>query len=429
MLGTPLMPWQQYVADVGCEIDPITKLPVYRGVVISVPRQSGKTTVVLAWEIDRCLQWPAPQRVAYSAQTGWDARRKLIDDQVPIIEKSELKPLLGRVLRGAGSESVRWTNGSRIDIVASAKGAGHGRTLHLGVVDELFDDQDDRREQSMLPAMATVKSAQLLVTSTMGDETSLPLKRKVAAGRAAVERGDTSGLAYFEWSAPEDADIDSPEVWAACMPALGRTIDLAVVEHARRSMSEGEFRRAFLNQFYSAEERVIPEELWLAVQSEMSQPDPVAAFGVDAAPDLSWAAIVAADSKGVAELVAYEPGTAWVQSKLEELIGKHGGIVAIDSTGPLGFMVDRLRVPVDKFNSQQLAHACNELWDRIVDHRVSIRQANAFDMAAKHADKRVVGDKWLWQRSVDVDVSPLVALTLALSTAHTGYGEVGVMFV
>ena len=174
---------------------------------------------------------------------------------------------------------------------------------------------------------------------------------------------------------------------------------------------------------------MIPEALWLAVQSEKSKPDPVAAFGIDAAPDLSWAAIVAADSSGRAELVDYKRGTAWLAARLDELVQRHGGVVALESSGPIGFLADRLTVPIDAFNTQQLAHACNELLDRIVDHRVSIRQSGAFDTAAKFAGKRRLVDRWLWQRSSEVDVSPLVALTMALATAQTGYGEVGVMWL
>ncbi len=429
MLGTPFMPWQRQVADVGCEIDPVTRRPVYRTVVLTVPRQSGKTTLMLCWECDRCLQWPAPQRVSYTAQTGNDAKNKLLNDQVPILKESRLWPAVRQVYQAAGNESIRFQNGSRIDLQATKVDSGHGRTVDLGVIDELFADHDDRREGAMTPAMATKINAQILITSTAGDHRSVPLKRKVAEGRAAVERGDTDGVAYFEWSADDDDDIDDPAVWAKCMPALGHTIDLSVVRHARKTHTEGEFRRAFLNQWHSSEERVIAAELWDAVQSEKSKPDPVAAFGVDAAPDLSWAAIVAADSSGKAELVDYKPGTGWLEARLDELIGSHGGIVALDAGGPVGFLVGRLHVPVSKFTGQQVAHACNDLLDRVAEKRVSIRQSGAFDTAARFADKKELGDKWVWQRSNDVDVSPLVALTLALSTASTGYGEVGVMFI
>ena len=46
----------------------------------------------------------------------------------------------------------------------------------------------------------------------------------MAAGRAQVEGGGDRGMAYFEWSAPDDADPADPRTWRDCMPALGHTI-------------------------------------------------------------------------------------------------------------------------------------------------------------------------------------------------------------
>jgi hypothetical protein len=40
-LGTPLMPWQRYVADVGGEVDHRGRF-VYPLVIVTVPRQSGR---------------------------------------------------------------------------------------------------------------------------------------------------------------------------------------------------------------------------------------------------------------------------------------------------------------------------------------------------------------------------------------------------
>src|SRR5262245_51041578 len=77
-LGQPFMPWQAEAAMIGCEIDPVTGGPAYREVIITVPRQSGKTTLYLAWQIDRCTspRWAQPQRSAFTAQSGKDARDK-----------------------------------------------------------------------------------------------------------------------------------------------------------------------------------------------------------------------------------------------------------------------------------------------------------------------------------------------------------------
>jgi phage terminase large subunit-like protein len=237
------MPWQQLVADVALELN-ADGSPVYREVNVVVPRQCGKTSLMLSLELHRALLWGTPQTIGYTAQTGWDARRKLIDDQVPLLENSPLSASVKRIYRGAGMEAVHFVNGSRIDVMASNATAGHGRILNQAIIDEAFSDQDDRREGALLPAMATKRDAQLFVISTAGTQESLYLKRKVETGRAIVEANLNTGVAYFEWSASEEADIDDPGTYWRTIPALGHTIDERVITHARRTMTEGDFRRA-----------------------------------------------------------------------------------------------------------------------------------------------------------------------------------------
>jgi phage terminase large subunit-like protein len=267
------MPWQQLVADVGMEIDPATGLLAYREVVFTIMRQSGKSTLILTFEVDRCVAWDLPQRVGYTAQTGWDARKKLLDDQVPVLNRSRLRPAIQQVYRAAGMESVLWTSGSRIDVFASNVSAGHGRTLDLGVIDEAFDDEDERREQALLPAMATRADAQLLVTSTAGTSRSAYLRRKVEAGRHAAQLDAGSGIAYFEWSVPAGGDIDDPETWWRYMPALGWTIQPEVVAHARQTMSDSEFRRGFCNQWIENSDTWLPPGAWDACELRRAVPD------------------------------------------------------------------------------------------------------------------------------------------------------------
>lgn len=263
-LGVPLMPWQRLVADVAGEYDEATGLPAYREVIVTVPRQSGKTTLELVTMVDRALMWDIPRRIAYTAQTGLDARQKVINDFEPALRRSPLRVAMSRVLRGAAETAIEFANGSRIEVLNSGEEAGHGRTLDLGIVDEAFADEDDRREQAIVPAMTTRPDAQVYVYSTQGTPRSTFFNRKVATGRAVAEAGITEGIAYFEWSAADDADPADPSVWAGCMPALGHTIDLATVEHARLSMSDGDFRRAYLNQMREHEARWLPLGAWEA---------------------------------------------------------------------------------------------------------------------------------------------------------------------
>lgn len=257
-----MMPWQRMVADVASEYDPMTGIPCYREITVTVPRQSGKTTEELTFQVDRGLLWGRPQRMAYTAQTGQDARMKVNNDFLPVLRRSPFNAAIARVLRGAAETAIEFRNGSRLEVLASAEEAGHGRTLDQATIDEAFADEDDRREQGILPAMATRADAQLFVFSTMGTGRSAYLNRKVAAGRAAVEAGTTVGIAYFEWSAEDDADPDDPATWWATMPALGHTITEATVRHARLTMTDGEFRRAYLNQQREHDDRWLPPGAW-----------------------------------------------------------------------------------------------------------------------------------------------------------------------
>lgn len=258
------MPWQRMVADVAGEYDERTGLPAYREVVVTVPRQSGKSTLILVTMLDCALMWGGPRRIAYTAQTGLDARQKVINDFLPVLERTSFRLTLDRMLRGAAETAIEFRSGSRLEVLATAEDSGHGRTLDMGIIDEAFADEDDRREQALVPAMTTRADAQLHVHSTMGTPRSVLLNRKVQVGRAVAEAGITSGIAYFEWSAPDDADPADPATWYRCMPALGHTITESTVQHARATMTDGEFRRAYLNQTREHDARWLPDGAWAA---------------------------------------------------------------------------------------------------------------------------------------------------------------------
>lgn len=81
------MPWQQYVADVSHEVDPLTGLLWYREVIIEIPRQSGKTTLGLTVRVHRATgPFGGPQMLLYTAQTRNDARQKWEDEHLPLLQ-------------------------------------------------------------------------------------------------------------------------------------------------------------------------------------------------------------------------------------------------------------------------------------------------------------------------------------------------------
>src|SRR6266704_2030704 len=222
-LGQPFMPWQRDAAMVGCEIDGRTGLPAYRKVLITVPRQQGKTTLYLSWQISRCLspRWAQPQRSAFTAQSGKDARDKWMDELFPLISRSRaLKPLVSRIYEGMGNEYIKFTNGSLIRLLSTSASSGHSKTLHQAVLDEIWHDADSRREQGLGPSMLTIADAQTLMCSTAGTAASVVLDRAMKLGRAAAEADSGHGTAYVEYSAPDGWDPDDEESYFSFMPAL-----------------------------------------------------------------------------------------------------------------------------------------------------------------------------------------------------------------
>lgn len=428
-LGTPLMPWQRYVVDVALEIDPETGRLAYREVVLTVPRQSGKTTLLLSVMTHRALGFGPPhglkQNILYAAQTRNDSRKKFEDEHVEALKAARALRKLFRVRMTNGNEAVLWKNGSRHGITSTTEKAGHGQTLDLGVLDEAFSQVDNRVEQALKPAMITRANAQFWVTSTAGTANSLYLLSKVEAGRARVEAGIDRGAAYFEWSADPEADLSDPELWPTFMPALGLTAPIEAVADEQRSMDAAEFRRAFGNIADTEapdEWQVIKKAAWTPLADEDSQIDGPLALAVDVPPDRSYTAIATAGRTAPGrlhvEVIEHRRGTSWVVERVKELVEKWRPVaVVIDAAGPAGTLIaalEKAKIEILKPTAREAGLACGEFFDAVDTADVVHLDQPMLNAALAGAEKRHLGDAWAWARkNVAVDISPLVAVTNA----------------
>jgi hypothetical protein len=202
-LGTPFMPWQRQVADVALEIDPRTGRLAYREVVVTTPREQGKTRLELAVLVHRARTWPG-SRMLYAAQDRIHARAKWGDDHLAALQRSrfagELRPRFQR-----GDEAIRWHNGSWHGITAPGEKAGHSDVLDVAVVDEVWA-LEAGLEHGLSLTMVTRPQPQLWVVSTAGTLRSAYLRGKVERGREGALHNIKGSTAYFEWGAPEGTD-------------------------------------------------------------------------------------------------------------------------------------------------------------------------------------------------------------------------------
>jgi len=332
------------------------------------------------------------------------------------------------VRRTNGSEAIKWTNKSLWSLMATTEKSGHGATIDLAVLDEAFAQVDNRVEQAVKPAMMTRSEPQFWVVSTAGTNESIYLNEKIEDGRARAAAGLTTGVCYFEWSAPEDLDPLDPETWKLCMPALGHTVTLEAIAADFTSMPLPEARRAYLNQTRNTRAadpwQVITEAQWAACCDPNSTEDGRFAFAVDVTPDRSMTAIGAAawrsDGSIHVEIGEYRPGTHWVA---EWLTTRHSRLshipVTIDPGSAAGSLIPDLEarnIPVRIINARKHAQACGQFFDRATTATLRHRGSQPeLSSALAGAKKRNLGEAWAWhRRDTSVDVSPLVAVTLAV---------------
>lgn len=456
VLGQEPMPWQREIFDTAFEVDSFGML-WYREIVIIIPRQSGKTTIIIPWGTHRALMWPERQYILYIAQTYAKALEKLTEEQHYRIKASPIGRLLepsrnGTTLRATnGMHHMKFRNGSKWSIDAATETAGHGATLGLGIGDELFAQKDDRLEQAISPAMIAVPDAQRLWISTAGysQRKSPFLWDKKEQGRARVEllRASPELLndgryrsLFIEYSAPIDADPDDPMTYWGCMPALGFTQSLANVISERENLKDG-FFRPYLNWWGDelTVEWKIPRAKWEAVadpDSETDEGQPVV-YVIDVSPDSAWASIGVAGPRSDGaihlEVLADAPrvldyddadASGWIINGdhkrdlpgILDLLAEADGPVYVELK-TAGFLVPKLQeagVDVRVMADADIAVAGPGLLDAVLTKQVRQTGQEEITEALKEAAVQKFGDGWKWTRSKSMrPISALVAITYA----------------
>lgn len=431
-LGLALMPWQRRVAEVALEVD---ECGVYRydTVVLTVPRQSGKTTLMRAVMIHRALR-VARANVFLTAQLREDAR-DLWSDTVALVRDSPLAPLVESVRLTNGSETLSLAGGSRLRLFnPGSDKALHGKTSDLVVIDEAFAFDDARGAailQAVVPSQATRRGAQTWIVSTAGTAASGFLRGFVERGRASVGNPtDNSRLAYFEWSIPEDADTTDLAVYAAHHPALGHTITARALESAYATMGAAEFARAYGNYWTSTASWALSPALWEAART--TEPFAVGcplAFAAEVAADRSGGVIVAAgrlaDGRAAIEVIETRGGIGWIAPRLLELSDTHRPVaVVVDPYGPArpvyASLAESHRCPAlwTGFGTGDLVAAHTELLDGLASARLVHRSHERLDAAVRAASLRVVREVEVFSRNHDGQGNSPAALIAAMLAAY-----------
>jgi phage terminase large subunit-like protein len=420
------MGWQQYVADVGLELDPDTGRFAYKIVDVAVPRQSGKTTL-FGFAMDHRALTIRNGRVWFTMQAAKDAVDWLLNEHVPLLE-----PAGGavHVRRAQGSEHVRWrASGGLIRPFAPQPKSLHSKTSDLVVVDEAWSFDPTRGaalDQAIVPTQATKPAAQVWKVSTAGDDSAKWWLGSVEAGRASILAGRNTGRAYFEWACPDGLDPLDPASWPLFHPAYGHTIGDEAMTSALDQLGPDEFARAYGNRWSHVVTRAVPVAAWVAA-ADADQALPVAgavALGFDVDVSRADATIVAAwrDGAGVQrwEVADHRPAAGWVAGRLEQLVARWAPVaIGYDAAGPALDVADeasRLGLDLAPIKGADYRAACQSVLAGLTEDPplTRFRPHVALDRAAGAAGQRAVGDGWVWaRRGTDVSLSALTAATVA----------------
>ncbi|MCI3277515.1 hypothetical protein [Streptomyces cylindrosporus] len=329
---------------------------------------------------------------------------------------------------------------ARIKFVARSKGSGRGFSGDLVIIDEAFA-YTLMQQDALMPTMRARPNPQIIYTS------SPPLDGEsgdvLYMLRARAEAGGDDSLGYRDWGAAGDldhldqVDLDDRELWAATNPAWGKRVTPEAMVRDRRGMSAKGFAREILGIWPKRAQGnvVIDPKLWAQMADETSRrtTDGGIAIGVDVSPLRDYAAVcvygVRDDGLGHVQLADYRPGTKWLVPRLVELREALEPIAVAMGRGTHAFLDTALReadfkVPEDKDAPQagdlavtsaiDMAAAAGQVLEGVREQAFRYMPNQHLDTAVAGAKTKQSGDTIAWtSNGSEVDISPLVAMTLA----------------
>lgn len=428
-LGVTLDPWQDGVGRIifAKRADGSYATSV-GGVVLSIPRQVGKTFLFGTIAFALCLSVPK-LTVIWTAHHTATANETFAAMQ-SFARRKKIRPYVAKVLIDA--MTVEFTNGSRIMFGARERGFGRGFS-EIGVL--VFDEAQiltERAVDDMVPAMNQARDPLLLFSGTPPKPNDpgevFTNKRDKALS------GSSEDMAYVEFSADEDADPDDRKQWAKANPSYPRRTPAQAILRMRENLTDDSFMREALGIWDTSKSKaVIDAKSWSLIADAASMAISNLSLAVDVSPDRRVAAVALsgqrADGKWHVELDEHRQGVEWVPAWLEERATRNRlhAVVLDEKSGLVEKRNDRhyvigtkIAVTLAAAEGRDMAIACAKFFDAVMSRAVAHTDQPQLNVAVSVARKRPIGDSWGWnRRDANSDITPLVASTLALWGAQS----------
>lgn len=438
--GVRFDPWQDglAMAALGLRADGKYAATV-GGVVVSIPRQVGKTFTVGHLLVAMAIEFPG-LRVVWTSHHNRTTTNTFRTMQAMVRHKrmrEHMPPVRNLGVRTAnGEQEIAFRNGSLIMFGAREHGFGRG----LDGIDLLVFDEGQilglKALEDMVPATNAARHPHGALIFFIGT----PPKptddgEAFTAKRLEALEGRTRDTLYVEMSADPDADPDDPEQWRKANPSYPvRTPHESMLRmRANLGSDEAWMREALGIWAPSGAKQVIDPESWRLAADPASMAVERLTLGVDVAPDRSVAAVSLAgrrfDGLWHVELDEHRSGTEWVPAWIEARCAKNQvHAVVIDKLAGLTeerngrhYVVGtNVQVTLAAAEGQDMAIACAKFFDAVMDGSLRHTDQPQLNVALSQAGKRAIGAGWAWnRRSAVSDITPITSATLALWGAQS----------
>lgn len=419
--GLNLDPWQQHVLKGSLGVRDDGKWAAST-VGLVLPRQLGKSVVLDARQLAGLFI--VNERLALSTAQEFKTTSESFRRIMALIENTpELDAKVHKVFTSHGSEGIELKNGNRLRFIARSAGSGRGFSAQAIYLDEAYA-LTQAQMSAMLPTLAAqtmTGNVQLWFASSAGMENSEVLASLRERGKNPL----SENLAYFEWSAADNAASDDLDAWYQANPGLGVRISEDHVRTEMATLGDDEFRRERLGVWQKlGGESVIPAGVWTEALNEDARPGKSVAFAVDVPPGRESATICSAsyleDGRIHFEVVDRREGTSWVATRLAELKEKWKPVaIVVDAGSAAGALLpdlQRARVRTKQISLRDYAQACGAFYDTVMHGKASHIGEPVLDEAVDAARQKHIGETaFYWTRkNVVSDISPLVGCTNAL---------------
>lgn len=405
------------------------------GVVLSIPRQVGKTFLVGMMIIALCILCPG-------LTVLWTAHRTRTSTKTFKTMQGYVKrKRIAKHLKVSRSDGIRATNGEQeIEfangsiIMFGAREGGFGRGFDKVDV-EVFDEAQILGEKALEDMVAatnqsTQPAGALLFFMGTPPRPSDP-GEEFGNRRTRALAGHDKDIAYVEFSADDDADPDDREQWEKANPSFPDRTPLEAMQRMRANLTNDDsFRREALGIWATSSPRVIDEDSWKRIADSASMATDRLVLAVDVAPGRSVAAVALAgqrpDGLWHVELDEHRTGADWVVPWITELAEKNTlHAVVLDEMSGLvkwrngrAYLGDtKILVTLAAAEGRDMAIACAQFFDAVMAPTPQVRHSDQpqVNVALSAARKRPLGGGWAWNRKdEESDITPIVAATLAL---------------